>query len=235
MTVGNRDCSTGHVLPDYFNLLPRGLNYYKAQCQKKIDETVINSQEKQNQIDFWNAVIISIDAAGAFAKRYSDLALELSKTEKGEKRKAELLEIAEVCAHVPLEPARTFHEAIQFVWFMHVIMNIENNGHGESLHRFDQYMNPYYVADKAAGRITEDEAIELIQCFFIKMTDVMKLRDKFYSQSFAGYPLWQNIIIGGQTPDGKDATNETSFLCLKGERRVSRPPSPPCPCGTSRG
>ena len=198
MTVGNRDCSTGHVLPDYFNLLPRGLNYYKAQCQKKIDETVIDSQEKQNQIDFWNAVIISIDAAGAFAKRYSDLALELSKTEKDEKRKAELLEIAEVCAHVPLEPARTFHEAIQFVWFMHVIMNIENNGHGESLHRFDQYMNPYYVADKAAGRITEDEAIELIQCFFIKMTDVMKLRDKFYSQSFAGYPLWQNIIIGGQ-------------------------------------
>ena len=79
MTVGNRDCSTGHVLPDYFNLLPRGLNYYKAQCQKKIDETVIDSQEKQNQIDFWNAVIISIDAAGAFAKRYSDLALELSR------------------------------------------------------------------------------------------------------------------------------------------------------------
>ena len=220
MTVGNRDCSTGHVLPDYFNLLPRGLNYYKAQCQKKIDETVIDSQEKQNQIDFWNAVIISIDAAGAFAKRYSDLALELSKTEKDEKRKAELLEIAEVCAHVPLEPARTFHEAIQFVWFMHVIMNIENNGHGESLHRFDQYMNPYYVADKAAGRITEDEAIELIQCFFIKMTDVMKLRDKFYSQSFAGYPLWQNIIIGGQTPDGKDATNETSFLCLKANAGV---------------
>ena len=103
---------------------------------------------------------------------------------------------------------------------MHVIMNIENNGHGESLHRFDQYMNPYYVADKAAGRITEDEAIELIQCFFIKMTDVMKLRDKFYSQSFAGYPLWQNIIIGGQTPDGKDATNETSFLCLKANAGV---------------
>ena len=81
-------------------------------------------------------------------------------------------------------------------------------------------MNPYYVADKAAGRITEDEAIELIQCFFIKMTDVMKLRDKFYSQSFAGYPLWQNIIIGGQTPDGKDATNETSFLCLKANAGV---------------
>ena len=69
-------------------------------------------------------------------------------------------------------------------------------------------------------RQTEDEAIELIQCFFIKMTDVMKLRDKFYSQSFAGYPLWQNIIIGGQTPDGKDATNETSFLCLKANAGV---------------
>ena len=220
MTVGNRDCSTGHILPDYFNLLKYGLNHYKARCQQKIAETVVDCEEKQDQVDFWNAVIIDIDAVGAFAKRYSDLAKEMASTEKDETRKQELLQIAENCAHVPLEAPRTFHEAIHFVWFMHVVMNIENNGHGESLHRFDQYMNPFYVADLAAGRITEEKAIELIQCFFIKMTDVMKLRDKFYSESFAGYPLWQNIIVGGQTPDGKDATNETSFLCLKANAGV---------------
>lgn len=220
LTVGNRDCSTGHVLPDYFNILKRGLNYYKAECQKKLRETVVDSKETQEQADFWKAVIIDIDAAGAFAARYSELSKNLAAQEEDETRKKELLEISEVCARVPLEAPRTFREAIQFVWFIHVIMNIENNGHGESLHRFDQYMNPFYVADLAAGRITEQEAIELIQCFFIKMTDIMKLRDKFYSESFAGYPMWQNIIIGGQTSDGKDATNETSFLCLKANAGV---------------
>jgi pyruvate formate-lyase/glycerol dehydratase family glycyl radical enzyme len=221
VTVGNRDCGTGHILPDYFNLLKRGLTYYKKQCQKKIAETVIDCQEKQNQVDFWNAVIIDIDAAGAYAARFSELASQMAVTEADPRRKAELLDIAAACAQVPLKPARTFQEAVQFVWFMHVIMNIENNGHGESFHRFDQYTNEFYEADLAAGRITEDKAIEIIECFFIKVTSIMKLRDKFYSQSFAGYPLWQNIIIGGQKPeDGSDATNPVSMLCLKANQAV---------------
>ncbi len=220
MTVGNRDCSTGHVLPDYWNLLKYGLNHYKEQCLKKIAETQVDCQEKQEQVDFWNAVIIDVEAAGAFAARYSGLAKELAAKESDSVRKAELEKIAEVCAWVPLNAPRTFHEALQMVWFIHLIINIENNGHGNSLHRFDQYMNPYYAADAAAGRIDENQAIELIQCFFIKMTDLMKLRGKFYSESFAGYPLWQNIIVGGQTPDGQDATNETSFLCLKANAGV---------------
>ena len=76
-----------------------------------------------------------------------------------------------------------------------------------------KYMNPFYVNDVKEGRITEQRAIEYIECLFIKFTDILKLRDKFYSASFAGYPIWQNIIVGGQTADGKDATNETSFLC----------------------
>lgn len=220
MTVGNRDCSTGHVLPDYWNLLKHGLNYYKELARKKIAEAPVDTKERQEKVDFWNAVIIDVEAAGAFAARYSDLAKELAAKETDAARKAELEEIAEVCAWVPLNAPRTFHEAIQMVWFIHLIINIENNGHGNSLHRFDQYMNPFYTADVAAGRIDEGRAIELIQCFFIKMTDLMKLRGKFYSESFAGYPLWQNIIVGGQTADGKDATNETSFLCLKANAGV---------------
>lgn len=221
VTVGNRDCGTGHVLPDYFNLLKRGLNYYKKECQKKIAETVIDCKEKQDQVDFWNAVIIDIDAAGAYAARFSKLAAEKAQAETNPVRRQELEDIAKACAQVPLEPARTFQEAVQFVWFMHVIMNIENNGHGESFHRFDQYTNDFYEADLAAGRITEDKAIEIIECFFIKVTSIMKLRDKFYSQSFAGYPLWQNIIIGGQKPeDGSDATNPVSMLCLKANQAV---------------
>lgn len=194
MTVGNRDCSTGHILPDYWNLLKYGLNHYKKLCQDKIAATQVDTPEKQEQVDFWNAVIIDIDAAGAFAARYSKLAKELAAKETDAVRKAELEKISEVCARVPLEAPRTFQKALQMVWFIHLIINIESNAHGNSLYRFDQYMNPYYTADVAAGRINKDQAIELIQCFFIKMTDIIKLRDKFYSESFAGYPMWQNII-----------------------------------------
>lgn len=220
MTIGNRDCGTGHIIPDYPNLLKYGLGHYKQLCLDKIAAAEVDCREKQEQVDFWNAVVIEIDAAGDFARRYSALAEKQAETEADPARKQELLGIAEVCRQVPINPPRTFHEAIQFVWFMHLIVNIESNGHGNSFARFDQYMDPFFAADKAAGRITADEAVELIECFFIKCTDILKLRGKFYSGSFAGYPLWQNIIIGGQTADGKDATNETSFLALKANADV---------------
>ncbi|WP_371380494.1 formate C-acetyltransferase/glycerol dehydratase family glycyl radical enzyme [Sporomusa aerivorans] len=220
MTIGNRECGTGHLNPDYYNLLRNGLNYYKEKCQKKIAETEVDSPETLAKVDFWNSVIITIDAAGEFAKRYSELAGKLAAEELDPIRRQELLEISEACKNVPLNPAKTFLGAVQFVWFIHLIISIEANGHGTSFHRFDQYVNDFYVKDLAEGRITEEKAIEILQCFFIKITDIIKLRDKFYSASFAGYPIWQNLIIGGQTADGKDATNETSFLVLKANRGV---------------
>lgn len=220
MTVGNRDCGTGHLLPDYWTALDKGLGYYRERCKEKIAETVIDSKEKIQKVDFWNAVIITVDAAEIFAKRYSKLAKNMAKEEENEERAKELLDISRICERIPVQPASSFAEAIQMVWFIHLIISIEANGHGTSLHRFDQYINPFYVKDLKEGRITEERAIEYIECLFIKFTDILKLRDKFYSASFAGYPIWQNIIVGGQTPEGEDATNETSFLVLKANRDV---------------
>lgn len=221
LTVGGRDCNTGHILPDYFNILKRGFAYYRKECEDQIASTLIDCKEKQEQVDFWNACIISIDAAVAFAQRYSELAKDMAAKETDPARKEELMTIADICHHIPLNPARTFQEAVQFTWFIHLIINIESNGHGHSLHRFDQYTNDFYEADLKAGRVTEERAVEIIECFFIKLTSVMKLRDKFYSQSFAGYPLWQNMLIGGQKPeDGSDATNPVSVLCLKANQAV---------------
>ena len=219
-TVGNIDCGTGHILPDYPGLLKNGYGYYRERCRQKIAETEINCKEAQEQVDFWKAIIIEVDAIEDWAKRYAELCEMEAQVAKTEERKQELLEMADVCRQVPIKPARTFHEAIQLVWFTHLLVNIESNGHGNSYFTFDRYMNPFYVKDLAEGRITEERAIELIECFFIKNTDILKLRGKFYSASFAGYPLWQNIIVGGRLPDGTDATNETSFLCLKANADV---------------
>ncbi|MGE4354112.1 MAG: formate C-acetyltransferase/glycerol dehydratase family glycyl radical enzyme [Oscillospiraceae bacterium] len=220
MTVGNRDCATGHILPDYKNLINKGLGACREDCAKHIAETCVDSKEKQEQVDFWSACIIVIDAAAAFAGRYSRLAANMAEEETDPARKNELVEISKICTKVPLYPPETFYEAIQFIWFIHLVVTIETNGHGNSFGRFDQYTNKFYVDDLKAGRITEARAIEILECFFIKTTDIIKLRDSFYSESFAGYPVWQNLIVGGQTRQGGDATNAVSHLVLKANADV---------------
>lgn len=220
MTVGNRDCATGHIIPDYHALLKKGLLYYKGDCEDKIRNMVIDSKEKQEQAEFWESAIITIKGAEVFAARFSELAARMAEAEEDEKRKAELIRISYICKKVPMNPPATLQEAIQFIWFLHLIVTIESNGHGNSFARFDQYTNEFYLNDKKRGIITKEEALELLECFFIKTTDIIKLRDKFYSESFAGYPVWQNLIIGGQTREGKDATNEMSYLILEANADV---------------
>lgn len=216
LTVGNRDCATGHILPDYASLLKNGLNYYKDICEKNL-EAGAGSQE---QMDFWKAGCIVLRAAADFSGRYAVLAQKLADEEQDVLRKEELMEISRICSRIPENGAEGFQEAVQFVWFLHLIVTIESNGHGNSFGRFDQYINPYYEKDLAAGKITEEKACEILECFFIKTTDIIKLRDAFYSESFAGYPVWQNLIIGGQTADGQDATNAVSHLVLKANAAI---------------
>lgn len=220
MTIGSMNDTTGHLNPDYYNIIRNGLKYYRNLCEKMIAENPVEGPEDLAKVDFWQAVIISIDAAVAFSKRYSRLAKEQALKEKDPVRKAELISISEICENVPLNPAKSFHEAVQFVWFMHLVMCIETNGHGMSFNRFDQYINDFYVDDLKQDRITEEQACEIIECFFIKTNDIIKVRDNGYSAAFAGYPVWQNLMIGGQLSDGSDAVNETSFLVLKSNRDV---------------
>jgi len=220
MTIGNRDCATGHIIPDYYTIMKKGLNSYKEECIENIHKIIIDCREKQEQKEFWEASIITLEGVEIFASRFSKLADELANEEKDIKRKAELLHISDICKKVPMNPPDTLQEAIQAIWFIHLIVTIESNGHGNSFARFDQYTNEFYLKDIRDKAITKEEAIELLECFFIKTTDIIKLRDKFYSESFAGYPVWQNLIIGGQTKNGEDATNEMSHLILEANADV---------------
>ncbi|MBP1736292.1 MAG: formate C-acetyltransferase/glycerol dehydratase family glycyl radical enzyme [Oscillospiraceae bacterium] len=220
MTVGNRDCATGHIIPDYHTLLQCGLSDCIARCREYIEHTAIANEETQKQVEFWQAAVIAMESAQAFANRFARLAAEMAETETSPRRREELLNISHICGRVPTKPPETFHEAVQFVWFLHLIVTIESNGHGNSFARFDQYTNEFYVRDMERGMISREEAIELLECFFLKATDIIKVRDSFYSESFAGYPVWQNLIVGGQTKDGKDATNELSYLVLEANADV---------------
>lgn len=220
LSVGSRTTSTGHVVPNYPKILKLGLRGIIENAQKKICGVEFVNHDTQRQIEFWQGVIIACEACIAFARRYVKLAKEMAEKETDAVRKAELRQMAANCENVPENPPQSTYEALQFFWFMHLIMQIETNGHSIGLGRFDQTMYPYYKKDLEEGNITFDQCVEMIECIWIKITEIIKVRDDFDAQAFAGYPMWQNCAVGGVTPEGKDAVNEFSFCVLQATRDV---------------
>ena len=144
----------------------------------------------------------------------------MAENEPDTARRGELAEIARICAKVPFEPAGTLHEALQSIWLLQVALQIESNGHSLSYGRLDQYLADFYGDDLAAGRITEEQACELFENLWIKSVTINKIRSGPQSRYNAGNPVYQNVTIGGQTPDGRDAVNPLSFLILKSVARM---------------
>lgn len=222
---GKLNAGAAHLAVNYEKILAFGLKGYEERVKDlkaKLDLTDPDSIDKNI---FYKAVLIVIEAVHQFAQRYSKLAQELADREKDSKRKAELLEISRICAKVPYEPATSFYEAVQSVWFIQLILQIESNGHSLSYGRFDQYMYPYYIKDIQEKVITKDEALELLTCLWIKTLTINKVRSQAHTLSSAGSPMYQNVTIGGQTPDKKDAVNELSFVVLQSvaQTRLTQP------------
>lgn len=219
---GKLNSGDAHLAVDYQQVLEKGLKGYEERVLKLKDELDLCLSENIDKYQFYKAVLIVIEAVKTFAKRYSDLAYELAQNETGQ-RQAELLEISRICAKVPYEPAQTFQEALQSTWFIQLILQIESNGHSLSYGRFDQYIYPYYKHDKDLGIITDDEVVELLDNLWIKTLTINKVRSQSHTFSSAGSPMYQNVTIGGQTPDKKDATNELSYLVLKSVAQTRLP------------
>ncbi|MGM9942042.1 MAG: glycyl radical protein [Bulleidia sp.] len=222
---GKLNAGDAHLAVNYEKLLKYGLKGYEErtrQLQKSLDLTVPENIDKNV---FYRSVLTVIEAVHTFALRYAELAEQMAETENNPARKAELLEIADVCSKVPYEPAHTFHEAVQSVWFIQLILQIESNGHSLSYGRFDQYMYPYFKADMDSGRITEPQALELLTNLWIKTLTINKVRSQAHTLSSAGSPMYQNVTIGGQTTDHKDAVNDLSFLVLQSvaQTRLTQP------------
>jgi formate C-acetyltransferase len=211
---GKLNAGDAHIVVDYENVLKVGLKDYERRAREYKENLDLTKPDSIDKYQFYKAVLIVIEAVRNFAKRYADLAREKAAT-ANEPRRAELLNIADVCEKVPYEPAGSFHEAVQSVWFIQLILQIESNGHSLSYGRFDQNVNPYLEADLAKGVINEDQAVELLTNLWIKTLTINKVRSQAHTFSSAGSPMYQNVTIGGQTPDGKDAVNKLSFLILK--------------------
>ena len=222
---GKLNAGDAHLAVNYERILKDGLKGYEKrvkECKASLDLTDPDSIDKYC---FYNAVLIVLDAVRTFVNRYSVLAKKLAEKELNQERKLELLEMSRICAKVPYEPAETFQEAVQSVWFIQLILQIESNGHSLSYGRFDQYMYPYYDRDIKNGNITETEALELLTCLWIKTLTINKVRSQAHTLSSAGSPMYQNVTIAGQTIDKKDAVNDLSFLVLKSvaQTRLTQP------------
>ena len=222
---GKLNAGDAHLAVNYERILKDGLRGYEKRAKEYKATLDLTDPESIDKYCFYNAVLIVLEAVRNFANRYSVLAKDLAEKEMNQERKIELLEISRICSKVPYEPAETFQEAVQSVWFIQLILQIESNGHSLSYGRFDQYMYPYYDRDIKNGTIKESEALELLTCLWIKTLTINKVRSQAHTLSSAGSPMYQNVTIAGQTIDKKDAVNDLSFLVLKSvaQTRLTQP------------
>ena len=219
---GNLTSGDAHIAVAYETVLRDGLKAYEARtrtCMEALDLTEVQNLKKYY---FYQAILIVIEAVRLFAERYAVLADETA--EKADTARAlELREMARILRKVPYEPAETLREAVQALWLVHLVLQIESNGHSLSYGRMDQYLWPYYEKDLASGRITEASACELMTNLWLKTFTINKIRSWSHTQFSAGSPLYQNVTIGGQTPQHKDAVNPMSWLILRSVAQTRLP------------
>lgn len=201
-------------------LMNKGMLDIQQEAREHLEQLKYENPEDIEKIYFYKSIIDTTEGVMIYAKRLSEYALQLAAKETNPKRKAELQKIAEVNAWVPAHKPRTFWEAIQAVWTIESLLVVEENQTGMSIGRVDQYMYPFYKADIEAGRMNDFEAFELAGCMLIKMSEMMWITSEGGSKFFAGYQPFVNMCVGGVTRDGRDATNELTYLLMDAVRHV---------------
>lgn len=213
----------GHITVGYAKVLNKGMNGIKADIQDALFRLHFEDPAYIHKRQFLEAVSRSCDAAIMFAGRYAAEARRLASLEQGSERKTELMKIADICERIPANPAQTFQESLQSFWLTQLILNLETNAHAISPGRFDQYLYPFYRYSVDSGEITEEEAQELLDLLWVKLDEITIAKDAGESDTSSSYAEFQNLNIGGLTPDDRDATNELSFMCLKALEHVKLP------------
>ena len=211
----------GHIVPKHELVLGRGFRSIADEAREKMADPSMSDSQKV----FYESVAISLEGVLYFFKRYADVARKMAESADNEKRKEELLAMADMASTMMEQPARSFWEGCEVCYMVHMLQMIESNGHSLSYGRFDQYMYPYYKKDMENGSLSEESALELLTCLWIKTLTVNKVRSQAHTLSSAGSPMYQNVTIGGQTTDKKDAVNELSFTVLKSvaQTRLTQP------------
>lgn len=211
--INQTDHAQGHICPNTERWLTYGASGLANLAREQ-------KAAHPDNADFYEGLIIALDGASEFMRRYAALARTLSETAA---ERAELLEIARVCDKLAESPAETYREAVQACWFLYVILQMESNASSFSPGRMDQYLYPYYERDIASGALTQEDALEITECLFLKFNQIVYLRSSSSAKYFAGFPIGFNVAVGGQDKSGQNAENELSFLFLRAQEHLLLP------------
>lgn len=212
----------GHFIPNYGRIVRDGFQKVEQDAREYLAALNYAEPGSLDKGNFYESILIICQAIKTFAERYAKEAIRQSE-EPGvsEQRKKELLKIAEVCNRVPYYGARNFQEALQSLWFIHLTVQIEGDGFAFSFGRVDQFLIDFYNKDVEENGLTEAEAQELVDCFCLKCNEIVRLADVPPKTSyFGGVNMTQNMVLGGQLPDGSDGYNTVSKLFLRGDENV---------------
>jgi pyruvate formate-lyase/glycerol dehydratase family glycyl radical enzyme len=222
---GNLTSGDAHIAVNFEKILRIGLAGYRREVEIANSSLKNSDPDYLKKSDFYKALQISLKAFQVFIRRFEKLASESAADEPEEMRRQELKRISSNCKNIAENPPESFYEALQLTWFVQLVLQIESNGHSVSLGRMDQYLFRFFRNDLAAGKIEKDFILELLENTWLKLLSVNKIRPWSHTRFSAGGPLYQNVTIGGQTIDGKDAVNELSFLILEsvGRMKLTQP------------
>ncbi len=207
-------------IPNYeklFNLGLQGLINEIREKMARLDQKIPADYVEQK--DFLTASIISLEAVINFAKRYAVLAKESAVRQKNATRKKILEEIAETCAWVPANPPRTFIEAIQFFYFIHLVRYLEYSTLGIGV-RIDYLFGPYYEKDLKEGKITKEETLGILQLLWIKLNELGLVYSPTVSSVYSGVASLQAVTIGGTDEKGRDVTNDLTYLTMEAAKSL---------------
>jgi len=208
----NNMAAIAHFIVNFERILKLGT----SGIIKEIEET--QKAKPDNDQDFYQGAIIGLKSLEVFAEGYAQILLELSQKESDSVRKKELQQMAKICQHVPKNPARTYHEALQSMMFLQIALCIESYENAVSLGRLDQILYPYYKKDKEAGLITYEKAKELLALFVLKLDEAVLVSDGDtylrLSRLFETQSTDQSITMGGLDKNGQDLTNDLTYMLL---------------------
>lgn len=206
--INQKDHAQGHICPDSALWLKMGPLGIMNQAQEKLKTC------EESQKEFYECVVLVMQGACTFMKRYHDMIME-NIDEVEEPYQQSLRTVANNCLNLTKRPPETFHEAAQSLWFLFVLLHMESNASSFSPGRMDQYLYPYYQKDIESGKISMEDALDILECLWLKFNQIVYLRNQNSAKYFAGFPIGFNIAIGGEDENGNDTYNELSLLCLQ--------------------
>ena len=214
--INQKDHAQGHICPDSALWLKLGVQGLKEKAQEKLKNCA------NEQREFYECVEIVLDGVSHFMVRYHDYIMNMLDSVDSIYHDS-LKEVARICLKLSIQPPESFHEAIQSLWFLFVVLHMESNASSFSPGRMDQYLYEYYQKDIENGKISKQYALEILECLWLKFNQIVYLRNQNSAKYFAGFPIGFNVAIGGVDEQGNDTYNDLSLLLLKAQYHLGLP------------